>query len=106
VKGCRITGEKPWRWEGQCDPYQIEHDRLFAGIRSGKPVNNGNYMARSTLITVMGQLSCYIGKEISWDEANASDFAYLPKPEDCRDGMEPPTVPGQMEVIRFPRQDA
>ncbi|MBL9137705.1 MAG: Gfo/Idh/MocA family oxidoreductase [Verrucomicrobiales bacterium] len=94
VKGCRISGEKPWRWEGQCDPYQIEHDRLFAGIRSGKPVNNGNYMARSTMITVMGQLSCYTGKELSWDEVNASDFAYLPKPEDCRDGMEPPTVPG------------
>lgn len=94
VKGCRIWGEKNWRWEGQCDPYQIEHDRLFASIRDGKPLNNGNYMARSTLITVMGQLSCYTGKELSWEEINASNFAYLPKPEDCRDGMEPPTKPG------------
>lgn len=94
LKACRIMGEKSWRWEGQCDPYQIEHDRLFAAIRSGKPLNNGDYMARSTMITVMGQLSCYTGQEITWDQVNASDYAYLPRPEDCRDDMEPPTRPG------------
>jgi myo-inositol 2-dehydrogenase / D-chiro-inositol 1-dehydrogenase len=91
---CRIWGENTWRWQGQCDPYQIEHDRLFAGIRSGNPINCGDYMARSTMITVMGQLSCYTGKEVSWDQVMASDYFYPPKPEDCRDGMEPPTKVG------------
>lgn len=100
---CRIWGENAWRWEGQCDPYQVEHDRLFAGIRSGKPVNNGAYMARSTMTTVMGQISCYTGKEISWDEINASNFAYLPKPEQCRDDMEPPTKPGPDGSYPVPR---
>lgn len=94
LKSCRIWGEKDWRWEGQSDPYQVEHDRLFAAIRSGKPLNNGEYMARSTMITVMGQISCYTGKEITWDEIHASNYAYLPKPEDCRDDMDPPTRPG------------
>ena len=37
VKACRIWGEKNWRWQGQCDPYQIEHDKLFAGIRARQP---------------------------------------------------------------------
>jgi predicted dehydrogenase len=91
---CRIWGENTWRWQGQCDPYQIEHDRLFAGIRSGNPINCGDYMARSTMITVMGQLSCYTGKEVSWEQVMASDYFYPPKPEDCRDGMEPPTKLG------------
>jgi predicted dehydrogenase len=91
---CRLWGATNWRWEGQGDPYQIEHDRLFAAIRSGKPINNGDYMARSTQITVMGQISCYTGKEVTWDQISASDFHYAPKPEDCRDGMEPPTKPG------------
>jgi predicted dehydrogenase len=91
---CRIWGENTWRWQGQCDPYQIEHDRLFAGIRSGNPINCGEYMARSTMITVMGQLSCYTGKEVSWEQVMASDYFYPPKPEDCQDGMEPPTKPG------------
>jgi len=91
---CRITGEKPWRWQGQCDPYQIEHNKLFAAIRAGEPINNGDYMCRSTLIGIMGQLSCYTGHEVSWEQVSQSDFAYLPKPEDCHGGMEPPTKPG------------
>ena len=51
-------------------------------------------MARSTMIGVMGQISCYTGKEVSWEQVKASDFYYPPKPEDCRDDMEPPTKPG------------
>jgi len=93
LKAARIWGETNWRWQGQCDPYQVEHDKLFAAIRCGQPINCGNYMARSTMITVMGQISCYTGKEVSWEEINASDFYYPPKPEDCRDDMEPPTKP-------------
>jgi myo-inositol 2-dehydrogenase/D-chiro-inositol 1-dehydrogenase len=91
---CVITGETKWRWQGEGDPYQIEHNHLFAGIRSGNPVNNGDYMAQSTMITVMGQISCYTGKEVTWEQINASDFYYPPKPEECHDKMEPPTRPG------------
>ena len=53
-------------------------------------MNNGDYMVRSTMTTVMGQISCYTGKEVTWDQANKSDFGYAPKPEDCHDGMAPP----------------
>ncbi|MHC4433195.1 MAG: Gfo/Idh/MocA family protein [Planctomycetota bacterium] len=91
ITGCRITGENPWRWKGRCNPYQVEHDVLFKAIRSGSPVNNGGYMARSTMTTIMGQISCYTGKEVTWDQINSSDFYYDPRPEDCHDSMEPPT---------------
>ncbi|MBN1845065.1 MAG: Gfo/Idh/MocA family oxidoreductase [Sedimentisphaerales bacterium] len=94
VTRCEISGENPWRWNGRCDPYQREHDVLFAAIRSGKPVNNGDYMTRSTMITVMGQISCYTGKEVTWEQANQSDFYYPPKPEECRDDMAPPVQAG------------
>ncbi len=94
ITGCRIWGETNWRWQGRCDPYQREHNILFKAIRSGEPVNNGDYMARSTMITVMGQISCYTGKEVTWDQINKSDFYYPPKPEDCRDDMEPPVKAG------------
>lgn len=93
ITRCEIRGEKSWRWQGQCDPYQIEHDKLFAAVRSGNPINSGDYMADSTLIGIMGQISCYTGREVTWKEITASDFAYEPKPEDCHDGMEPPTKP-------------
>ena len=94
ILSCRIWGENAWRWQGQCDPYQIEHDRLFAAIRSGKPLNNGDYMTRSTAFAVMGQISCYTGRQVTWEEFQQSSFTGPPRPEDCHDGMEPPTKPG------------
>ncbi len=94
VLDCRIWGENKWRWQGQADPYQIEHNKLFAAIRAGTPVNNGDYMVRSTRIGVMGQLSCYTGKEVTWEQMLASNFHYPPNPADCHDEMEPPVKPG------------
>jgi len=103
VTGCRIWGDTNWRWNGRCNPYQIEHDVLFKAIRSGEPVNNGDYMTRSTMVTVMGQISCYTGKEITWDQINQSDFYYPPKPEDCHDGMEPPVKPNAHGIYPVPK---
>jgi len=94
IKACRIEGESNWRWKGECDPYQVEHDRFFAAIRAGKPMNCGDYMVRGTLTAIMGQISCYTGKEVTWDDICQSDFCYAPCPEDCRDDMEPPVKPG------------
>ena len=90
IMGCRIQGETNWRWRDRCDPYQKEHDVLFAAIRSGEPVNNGDYMVPSTLAGVMGQISCYTGQEVTMEQMKGSDFYYAPRPEDCHDGMEPP----------------
>ena len=94
----QITGAVNWKSTGEPsknNAYDLEHVALFDAIRAGKTVNNGDYMARSTMIGIMGQISCYTGEEIEWDRINDSDFAYAPKPEDCHDGMEPPTVPGE-----------
>ena len=94
ITGRRIWGETNWRYTEHCNPYQVEHDVLFKAIRDGKPVNNGNYMIPSTMITVMGQISCYTGKEVAWEQINASDFYYPPLPEECRDDMDPPSTLG------------
>jgi len=93
ILNCHIQGDTEWQWKGDCNPYQVEHDVLFKAIRSGEPVNNGDYMTRSTMIAVMGQVSCYTGEEITWERINRSDFFYPPRPEDCHDGMEPPVLP-------------
>jgi predicted dehydrogenase len=54
------------------DMYQNEHDELFASIRSGKPINNGEWMAKSTLMAIMGRMATYTGQDITWDKALAS----------------------------------
>ncbi len=94
ITNYRIWGETNWRSQLRCNPYQREHDVLFAAIRSGHPVNNGDYMVPSTMVTIMGQISCYTGKEVAWDQINASDFYYPPKAEECRDDMAPPSQAG------------
>ena len=93
----RITGETNWESSGaksKKDAYDLEHVALFEGIRSGHPVHNGDYMARSTQIGIMGQLSSYTGKQVTWDEFEKSDFAYPPLPENVNMDMEPPVKPG------------
>ncbi len=93
----RIEGETNWQSAGppsKNNAYDLEHVALFESIRKGKPLNNGDYMVRSTLITMMGQFSCYTGKEVTWEQINASDFYYPPKPEDVRADMEAPVKPG------------
>ena len=49
--------------------YDVEHEELFAAIRSGKPINNGHYMARSTMLAILGRMVTYTGQAITWDEA-------------------------------------
>lgn len=91
VTQCFIDGETKWRYQGAGgNPYDLEHKALFAAIRSGNPINCGDYMAPSTLIGVLGQLACYTGRELTWDQVAKSDFAFLPKPQDVRLDMEPP----------------
>jgi len=90
----RIQGETKWQYTGPLpNPQDLEHIELFKAIRSGTAINHGDYMARSTLIAIMGQISCYTGKEVTWEQISASDFYYPPKPEDCRIDMEPPVRP-------------
>jgi predicted dehydrogenase len=68
--GPEITGENKWKFSGKRpNMYQIEHDELFASIRAGKPMNDGAWMAQSTMTAILGRMAAYTGKSITWDEA-------------------------------------
>lgn len=68
TNGLTIKSDKlDWVYDGPGNEmYQAEHDELFASIRSGKPINNGEYMSHSTLLAVMGRMAAYTGQEITW----------------------------------------
>lgn len=90
----RITGQTEWNYSGPGgSPYVAEHVAFFKSIRDGAPLNCGDYMAQSTLVAIMGQLSCHSGRDIRWDEVTASDFCFAPQPEKCTWDMPPPTAP-------------
>jgi predicted dehydrogenase len=93
---CRIEGETKWRYHGPNEnPYDLEHKALFSAVRSGKPINCGAYMVPSTQVAVMGQLACYSGKELTWEQVSKSEFGFAPKVEDVRLDMEPPVKPDE-----------
>ena len=74
------AGPWSWRWRSEQvdDMYQNEHDALFAAIRSGEPLNNGEYMSTSTLLAIMARMSAYTGRTVTWDEAMSSELDLSP----------------------------
>src|SRR5204863_10165155 len=92
----RFKTESDWRYRGEDNNiYQAEHDALFASIRQGNPINNGEYMAKSTLLAIMGRMATYTGQEISWDKAWNSKEDLTPPSYQWGPIAEPPVaVPG------------
>jgi predicted dehydrogenase len=85
-----LKGEEIWKYptpeEGSkdetwkvTDPYVQEHINLVTGIRTGKTVNDGEAQVNSTLTTIMGRMSAYTGKDVTWDEVLNSDLHLGPK---------------------------
>jgi predicted dehydrogenase len=91
---CRIEGEKPWQFKGQHNnPYDEEQRALIESVRSGKPINSGYHMANSTMVAVFGQLACYAGRSLTWDEAMKSNFQFGPPPDVASFDTPPPAKP-------------
>lgn len=67
----QIMGQNAWRPEerSEKDSHQLEHDAFFAALRGGRLVNNGQYMAHSTLMAIMARMSAYTGRTLAWEEA-------------------------------------
>lgn len=61
------------------DPYVQEHTDLINSIRAGKPINELKNVAESTLTAIMGRMSAYTGKEVTWDFAMNSKLNLMPE---------------------------
>lgn len=74
TRGSEILFAPPRRRAGQAEnPYQIEHDVLFAAIANGAAHNEAEYGAYSTMTAILGRLATYSGQVIKWDDAFKSD---------------------------------
>lgn len=66
---------------GEANMYQVEHDELFASIRSGEFINDGPRMLHSSMMAIMGRMSAHTGKEITWEEAMTAEENLFPDEE-------------------------
>jgi predicted dehydrogenase len=92
-------GKTTWKYrptKGEVgDMYQAEHNELFNSIRAGKPINNGDYMTKSTLMAIMGRMSSYTGKTITWEQAlNSKEVLGPPNYEFGKLAVPPVAIPG------------
>jgi myo-inositol 2-dehydrogenase/D-chiro-inositol 1-dehydrogenase len=94
--------ETPWRWKGTVNNgYETEHEEMYASIRSGNPLNTGDRFCTTTLAAIMGRMSAYTGKEITWQMALNSKEDLFPKNLnwDTKIPMPKVAMPGVTEFI-------
>jgi len=75
------------------DPYVQEHINLVSAIRAGEILNDAEAQVNSTLITIMGRMSAYTGKDVTWEELMNSDLYLGPKTYEFG------PVPGIPEIV-------
>ena len=75
-----ITGKNAWKYTGPTNNmYQTEHDEFFASIRNAKPMNDGEWMAKSTMLAIWARMAAYTGQSISWEQAINSNEVLGPE---------------------------
>jgi hypothetical protein len=74
------------------NPYQTEHDELFAAIAKGEykfaDTENG---AKSTMTSILGRMATYSGNVIEWEAALNSGINLMPANYDFN--ATPPVLP-------------
>lgn len=100
----RVTGETNWQYKGPGNnPYDDEQKALIDSVTGGQPINSGYHMVGSTMIGVLGQIACYTGVAVNWDEAYKSNLQYGPTPEESSFEIPPPVLPDVTGNYPLPR---
>ncbi len=91
----QTTANQIWKpAKGQYkNPYQIEHDLLFAAIRQDKPYNETEFSAKAAMAGILGRMAAESGREITWDQAMASNLELAPGLDNYTMSSPPPVVP-------------
>jgi predicted dehydrogenase len=98
----QITGASPWRWDAkQEDPYVQEHKDLVASITgTGPRLNEAQRVAESTMMAIMGRMSAYTGKNLTWQQAMDSKLDLAPQAYELGSIATPEVaIPGKTKLI-------
>ncbi len=82
------------------NPYQVEHDKLFASIQEGGVISDAENGAYSTLTAIMGRMATYSGQVITWEEALKSEISLVP--ESLSWDSQAPVLPDENGLYQIP----
>ncbi|MHC4415650.1 MAG: Gfo/Idh/MocA family protein [Planctomycetota bacterium] len=96
-----IEGERRWRFDREnANPYVQEHRDLIRSITEGPRLNEARTVAESTLTAIMGRMSAYTGREVTWEQALESKLDLSPPAYAFGDLPLPPVaVPGKTPLV-------
>jgi len=81
-------------------PYVQEHTDLIGAIRAGKPYNELQTVAESTLTAILGRMAAYTGQAVTWEEALNSAETLMPAKLEWGDlAVAPVAIPGQTRLV-------
>ena len=94
-----LKGLKPMAFTG----WQAEWDDLLEALMAGRPYNEADYGATSTMTSILGRMATYSGQVVEWDQAINSNvnlvpdrlsWDAIPQPKPGPDGIYPCAMPG------------
>jgi predicted dehydrogenase len=101
-RGSYLLTDRRERFAGESENmYQVEHDELFAGVRKNDLLNNGDYMAKSTLLAILGRMATYTGQKVTWEQAMNSAEDLTPSSYEWN-ATPPPSeiaIPGMTKLV-------
>jgi hypothetical protein len=74
----RFSNGTSGRVRKEVNPYVQEHIDLLESITTSKPINELKQVAESTLTAIMGRMSAFTGKAVTWDQALNSKLNTFP----------------------------
>jgi predicted dehydrogenase len=72
-------GQPPVNWRQGADGHQTEMNDLLAAMLAGKPYNEADWAAESSMTAILGRMATYSGQVVKWDKAINSPLELAPK---------------------------
>ena len=92
------------------NPYQTEHDELFASIKAGNVISDAEHAAKTTMTAILGRMATYSGQLITFEDAlhkgrsimpNSYGWDVAPPVLPNAEGYYAAPVPGVTEVLEL-----
>lgn len=102
-QGWLVNEKGRYQYKGSTDGDGPMHKAMCEGIRKGEPVNQGKVLGEATMTGIIGRMSAYTGKPVTWKWAmEESKLDLTPKEPLSFDGpfpIHPVRLPGQTKLI-------